>query len=70
MLFTDLSSDRIVNAFKKAGFKIVGGGKHITMADGSHFLTIPRHKRVNPYTLKHIIAGSGLKEEEFKKLVR
>jgi hypothetical protein len=35
---------RAVQAFEKAGFKIVRHGKHIVMSDGSHFITIPRHK--------------------------
>ena len=36
---------RAVQAFEKAGFKIVRLGKHIVMSDGSHFITIPRHIR-------------------------
>jgi len=51
MLFTDISSDRAVNAFSKAGFTIVKQGKHIGMSDGKRRITIPRHKRINPYTL-------------------
>ena len=51
MLYTDLSSERIVTAFSKAGFRIIKQGKHIGMSDGVHHITIPRHKRVNPYTL-------------------
>lgn len=49
MLFTDLSSERIVKAFSKIGFKIIKQGKHIGMSDGARHLTIPRHNRVNPY---------------------
>ena len=55
MLFTDLSSERIVIALSKVGFKIIKQGKHIGMSDGSRRITIPRHKRINPYTLKAII---------------
>lgn len=51
MFFTDVSSERVARAFMKKGFKIVGGKKHIVMSDGAHFVTIPRHKRINPYTL-------------------
>ncbi|MBI1884462.1 MAG: type II toxin-antitoxin system HicA family toxin [Chlamydiae bacterium] len=69
MLFTDLSSERIVNAFSKVGFRIIKQGKHIGMSDSKHHLTIPRHKRINPYTLKSIIKDSGLSEEEFKDLI-
>ena len=69
MLFTDLSSERIVKALSKAGFRVIREGKHIGMSDGSRHLTIPRHKRINPYTLKTIIKDSGLTEEEFKNLI-
>ena len=69
MLFTDISSERIVKALSKAGFRVIREGKHIGMSDGSRHLTIPRHKRINPYTLKTIIKDSGLTEEEFKNLI-
>ena len=69
MLFTDLSSDRIVNALYKAGFQIIRQGKHIGMSDGKHFIVIPRHKRINPYTLKGIIKDAGLTDEQFKGLI-
>jgi len=46
MLFTDLSSERVVKAFSKAGFKIIKQGKHIGMSDGTLHLTIPHHKKV------------------------
>jgi len=36
MLFTDLSSERVVNAFSKVGFGIIKQGKHIGMSDGNH----------------------------------
>ncbi len=69
MLFTDLSSERVVSAFSKVGFKIIKQGKHIGLSDGKRHLTIPRHKRLNPYTLKAIIKDSGLTESRFKELV-
>ncbi len=69
MLFTDLSSERVVNAFSKAGFGIIKQGKHIGMSDGSRHLIIPRHKRINPYTLKGIIKDAGLTDERFKELL-
>lgn len=69
MLFTDLSSERAVNAFLKAGFKVIRQGKHIAMSDGTRHLTIPRHSRVNPYTLKSIIKDAGLTDEQFKALI-
>lgn len=69
MLFTDVSSERAVNVFKKVGFWILGGSKHIGMTDGSRKIIIPRHRRLNPYTLKAIIRDAGLTDDEFKKLL-
>jgi predicted RNA binding protein YcfA (HicA-like mRNA interferase family) len=69
MLFTDVSAERAVRAFSKVGFKIVTRSKHIGMSDGTHRITIPDHKRLNPYTLKAIIKDAGLTDEEFKKLI-
>jgi len=69
MLFTDISAERAVRAFSKSGFRIVTRGKHLGMSDGSHRITIPDHKRLNPYTLRAIIKDAGLTDEEFKKLI-
>jgi len=69
MLFTDLSSERVVNALTKKGFRIIKQGKHIGMSCGTHRVTIPHHRRINPYTLKAIIKDAGLTDEEFKKLL-
>ena len=69
MLFTDISAERAVKVFSKVGFKIVTRGKHIGMSDGLHRITIPDHKRVNPYTLKAIIKDAALTDEQFKELL-
>jgi len=69
MLFTDVSSERAVKAFGKVGFKIISRGKHIGMSDGNRRLTIPSHKRLNPYTLKAIIKDAGLTDDKFKELL-
>ena len=69
MLFTDVSFQRAVSVFKKVGFWILKKGKHIGMTNGSRKITIPRHKRLNPYTLKTIIRDAGLTDGEFKKLL-
>ncbi len=68
-LFTDVSSERAVKALSKAGFKIIKQGKHIGMSDGIHRVTIPRHKRLNPYTLQRIIKDARLTDEQFKNLL-
>ena len=69
MLFTDVSAERAVKAFGKTGFKIVTRGKHVGMSDGTHRITIPNHKRLNPYALKAIIKDAGLTDEQFKSLL-
>jgi predicted RNA binding protein YcfA (HicA-like mRNA interferase family) len=60
---------RAVRALEKAGFRIVGQGKHIVMSDGSRILTIPRHNPVNAYTMGGIARDAGLTVEKFKKLL-
>ena len=71
MLLTDVSHERAVNAFKKAGFWVskTHGAKHTGMTDGTRKITVPRHSRLKPYTLKGIICDAGLTDEEFKKLL-
>lgn len=69
MLFSDLSSERIVRALKKAGFRVIHEGKHIGLSDGVRRLTVPRHARVNPYTLKAIIRDAGLADRRFRELL-
>jgi len=71
MLFTDVSSERAVNAFCKVGFWISKshGKRHVGMSNGTRKIVIPRHKRLNPYTLKGIVRDAGLTDAEFKDLI-
>ena len=70
MLFTDVSSQRLIRVLKKIGFWVSNErGKHIGMTDGRRKVIIPRHTRLNPYTLKGIIRDAGLTEEKFRKLI-
>jgi len=69
MLFTDISSQRAVKAFEKGGFWISREGKHIGMTNGKRKIIIPRHNRLNPYTMKGIIRDAGFTDENFKKLL-
>jgi hypothetical protein len=39
------------------------------MSDGTRFLTIPRNKPVNAYTMGGIAQDAGLTVDEFKKLL-
>ncbi|MCL5992073.1 MAG: hypothetical protein M1419_08220 [Bacteroidetes bacterium] len=64
-----INHQRAVNAFEKAGFWIARQGKHITMTDGDHILTLPRANPINAYTMASIIKGSGLSIEQFKSLL-
>ena len=62
MLFTDVSGDRTIKAFEKGGFWVSGshGAKHTGMTNGTRKITVPRHTRLNPYTLKKIIRDAEL----------
>lgn len=70
MLFTDISHERAVRALMRAGFWISkSGSKHTGMANGVRKVTIPRHNRLNPFTLRSIIRDAGLTDEEFQNLI-
>ena len=40
-----------VRALQRAGFEIIGEGKHIVMSNGRITITIPRHNPVNAITM-------------------
>ncbi|MGH7588502.1 MAG: type II toxin-antitoxin system HicA family toxin [Gemmatimonadota bacterium] len=65
----DVPHRRAVKAFEKAGFRVVRGGKHVVMTDGTRILTIPRANPINAYTMGGIVRDAGLTAEEFKKLL-
>jgi len=69
VLFTDVSSDRLVRALKKEGFRIIAEGKHIGMSNGTLRVTIPRHSRLNPYTIKAILKAAQVSERQLKELL-
>ena len=71
MIFTDLSSKRVIKVFQKIGFNILKnrGKKHIIMEKHNYKLIIPRSNCLNPYTLKGIIKNSGLTDKEFRGLL-
>ena len=60
---------RVVKAFKKAGFRVVREGKHISMTDGERIIIIPRANPINAFTMGGIIKDAGMTVEEFKKLL-
>ncbi len=60
---------RAIKAFEKIGFKIIRKGKHITMTNGKHIVTIPRANPINAYTMATFIKNSGLTITQFKELL-
>lgn len=60
---------RAVRALEKAGFWIARQGKHISMSDGVHKVTIPRHNPVDAYTTGDIVLKAGLTVEQFRELL-
>jgi predicted RNA binding protein YcfA (HicA-like mRNA interferase family) len=64
-----INHKRAIKAFEKAGFNIIRQGKHITMSDGIHIVTIPRANPINAYTMGTIIQGSGMTISQFKQLL-
>ena len=60
---------RAVRAFEKAGFWIVGEGKHISMTNGERIIIIPRADPVDAFTMGGIIKDAGMTIEEFKELL-
>ena len=69
MLSTDVSTERTVRALGKVGFQVVREGKHVVLSDEMRLITVPRHRRLNPYTLRRIIRSAGLSDAEFKDLL-
>ncbi len=60
---------KLIRALRSTGFEEFQGAKHTIMAhpDGRH-TTIPRHPRINPFTLKSILKQCGLSEQEYLRL--
>jgi len=44
-------------------------GSHVTLSNGTMFITVPIHKKLKKGTLQGIIKQSGLSREEFLKYV-
>ena len=64
-----ISNRRAIQAFRKAGFRVVRRGKHDSMTDGERIIIIPRQDPINAYTMAGIIRAAGLSIEEFKRLL-
>jgi len=64
-----VSHERVVRAFKRAGFYILRQGKHISMTDEKHLIIIPRQHVIKPGTLKQILEAAEISPERFKELL-
>jgi predicted RNA binding protein YcfA (HicA-like mRNA interferase family) len=58
-----------VRALQKAGFRVIRQGKHITMSDGVHRITIPRNNPINANTMGGIVRAAGLTIDQFRNLL-
>ena len=64
-----VNHQQAIKAFEKAGFWIARQGKHVTMTNGEHVITIPRANPVNAFTMAGIVKDAGLSIKEFRKLL-
>lgn len=64
-----VSHERVVRALKRLGFYILREGKHISMTDEKHLVTIPRHHSIKPGTLKQILDAAEISAERFRELL-
>jgi predicted RNA binding protein YcfA (HicA-like mRNA interferase family) len=64
-----VNHQQAIKAFEKAGFWIGRQGRHVTMTDGEHVITIPRANPINAFTMAGIVEDAGLSIREFKKLL-
>ena len=64
-----INHQQAIKAFEKAGFWIARQGKHVTMTDGGHVITIPRANPINAFTMAGIVKDAGLSIREFKRLL-
>jgi len=58
-----------VRALEKVGCRIVRQGKHLVLSDGVRILTIPRHNRINAFTMGGMVRDAGLTIEECRELL-
>ena len=65
----EISSSRVIRAFRKKGFEIIKEGKNTSMFDGERIIVIPHSNQINAYTMGGIIKDAGITIEEFKSLL-
>lgn len=64
-----VNHQQAVKAFKKAGFWVARQGRHVTMTDGEHIITIPRANPIDAFTMAGIVKDAGVSIRDFKKLL-
>ena len=64
-----ISYKKAIRALSKIGFRIIREGKHTIMSNGQVRLTIPRHNKINAFTMGALAADAGLTPDEFKALL-
>jgi predicted RNA binding protein YcfA (HicA-like mRNA interferase family) len=64
-----VNHQQAIKAFQKAGFWIARQGRHVTMTDGDHVITIPRANPINAFTMAGIVRDAGLSIRQFKRLL-
>ena len=68
-----LSADKVINALKRAGFRIVrqsGSHIHLWNDEDRTLVTVPNHSELAKGTLNSIIKQSKMARDEFLKLVK
>jgi predicted RNA binding protein YcfA (HicA-like mRNA interferase family) len=67
----DLSHQRVVRAFRKAGFVVIRQSKHIAMYNEERRVVaiIPRHNPVKRTTLLRILKEVNMSPEEFQRML-
>jgi len=58
-----------VRVLEKRGFRVVRQGKHLTMSNGAVMVQVPRHTKINAYTMGYIAQMAGLTPDQFRELL-
>ncbi len=64
-----ISHAQAVRVFAKLGFRVAREGKHTIMSNGRVRLTIPRHNRIDAFTMAGLAQDAGLTPNQFRELL-
>mgnify|MGYP000925291015 CR=1 FL=1 len=66
---SDLPRTKVINAFGRLGIHLLREGKEHSVygdpTDPARSAALPRHSRINRVTLRRILRGLGVTEEQF-----